>query len=838
MSDPVSNTISQGILAKLLASENITVHVGNYHTAFFDVKNRILGLPSWNVEHKCVSDLLIGHEVGHALWTPEWAMEEFRKRLPQCPFSILNIVEDVRIERLIQDRYPGLISSFNQGYEEFYRKDLFKIGGKDLNKLGFADRLNVKAKLRHLVSVSFTPDEQAIVDRCNKAETIEEVLDIVTDIYEMIKNNLKKPETDLSDHRHGTNEEAGPVDLVEDEDAKPKENSDDTKESPKPDKIVKDSDPKEPETDPKDDKDADSADKESDVQDDGDECDSKGEDDASDDADSSDIGSDSDSESDGESEEETGGSSGGEEVDDQSGGDGDDATDASDPTDESGSTDESDDAGNTAAPGSKGADCKPPNREEYDSLEDELKSSTLDNLDAELAAMQTDFGNIRPILPPSKAHIDRCVTSWKDVLESRKTRSSRELDQPETIAKWRAYKKDVRKNIQYLITDFERRKAAFQYSRSQTSDTGDIDVDRLYNYRFDDQIFRSITKLADAQNHGMMFFIDYSGSMGYDIRNVLDHVLNLVLFCKAVKIPFEVYGFTNPVTAALNAHDVPANQLSIDNTNIFCILSSEMNSSQFELACRQVHVQIRSNAYFALPCASIWENMTGTPLNETLVVAHELVARFRRKYAVQKMNVLVLTDGDGQRMRVGYDQTVNSVIKDSTSMRRPSFEIPLAGGKVRIGGTPSKTTAALIESLRTSLDCVVVGFFITSRRRDIKTSAVNAIQFSKAHGFDPEKNTNLCWQDAYAIVDKEYRNMRKNRCMFIKDGYNYDCYFVIDKRNAKISSTEFNPTIDADAFDGPISASTTNKMAKEFTKYSGDKKSSRLILAKFAELIA
>ena len=90
------NRESQAKLAKLLAKENIQVAIGNYTTAFFDVKNRILGLPTWNTTNKYVSDLLIGHEVGHALHTPEDAISRFKAELPGVPFDIGNIVEDIR----------------------------------------------------------------------------------------------------------------------------------------------------------------------------------------------------------------------------------------------------------------------------------------------------------------------------------------------------------------------------------------------------------------------------------------------------------------------------------------------------------------------------------------------------------------------------------------------------------------------------------------------------------------------------------------------------------------------------------------------------------------------
>ena len=51
--------------------------------------------------------MLVGHEVGHALYTPdeEWWKEH------KVPPSFVNITEDVRIEKLMKRRYAGLSKS-------------------------------------------------------------------------------------------------------------------------------------------------------------------------------------------------------------------------------------------------------------------------------------------------------------------------------------------------------------------------------------------------------------------------------------------------------------------------------------------------------------------------------------------------------------------------------------------------------------------------------------------------------------------------------------------------------------------------------------------------------
>jgi hypothetical protein len=119
-----------------------------------------------NIDKKFVSDLLVGHEVGHALYTPEDAVSRFHEKIPGAPFSIGNVVEDIRIERLVRDNYPGLIYSFREGYKHFIENDFFKLKNKDLKKFGFIDRLNLKGKIGNLMDIPLTPEEQVLYNRC------------------------------------------------------------------------------------------------------------------------------------------------------------------------------------------------------------------------------------------------------------------------------------------------------------------------------------------------------------------------------------------------------------------------------------------------------------------------------------------------------------------------------------------------------------------------------------------------------------------------------------------------------------------------------------------------
>ena len=85
---------SKALLAKLMATENLTIEQKKVPTAAFDVKNRVLVVPTLdkNISGQ-LYDLFMGHEVGHALYTP---MDGVIKAMDQkINRSVLNIVDEI-----------------------------------------------------------------------------------------------------------------------------------------------------------------------------------------------------------------------------------------------------------------------------------------------------------------------------------------------------------------------------------------------------------------------------------------------------------------------------------------------------------------------------------------------------------------------------------------------------------------------------------------------------------------------------------------------------------------------------------------------------------------------
>ena len=180
-------------IAKLLAKENIDVQFGNYKTAWFDVKNRVLGLPMLKDMEKDVHDLFIGHEVGHALYTPFAGWHDSPEKLEGAPRSYINVTEDARIERFIQSNYPGLVGPFKRGYTKLVENGFFgDIKDVNWNKTKLIDKINVQAKLGTAISVPFNAEEIVFYKRAMTTTTFEQVVQLSKDILLYTKENQEE----------------------------------------------------------------------------------------------------------------------------------------------------------------------------------------------------------------------------------------------------------------------------------------------------------------------------------------------------------------------------------------------------------------------------------------------------------------------------------------------------------------------------------------------------------------------------------------------------------------------------------------------------------------------
>ena len=212
------NQESKSYLANLLATENLEVQYKKTQTASFDVQNRVLTIPIWKKDlSEPVTDLFVAHEVGHALYTPMSLLTKAQKL--KINHSIVNVVEDARIEKLIKRRYNGLRQSFIRGYRELIADNFFGTQGKDINEYLLIDRLNIHFKSSHVSSnVKFTDEEMKFVEMIEKLETPEDVIKVSKKLQEYC--NVEKEEKgrdqeiDFDEHSF---EEVNPDEMTDEE---------------------------------------------------------------------------------------------------------------------------------------------------------------------------------------------------------------------------------------------------------------------------------------------------------------------------------------------------------------------------------------------------------------------------------------------------------------------------------------------------------------------------------------------------------------------------------------------------------------------------------------------
>ena len=194
---------SKSILAKLMAQEDLTVVHNRVATASFDTKNRVLTLPIWQDMNGDLYDLLTGHEVGHALYTPDQGWHDAivpdgnLEKVNHVLKGYLNVLEDARIEKKIKSRYPGLRSNFYRAYQGLHEKDFFRVSDKPIADLMLIDRINLHFKLGSFIAVPFSEQEKSVVRRVENLETWAEVEALARELMAKAQQELEDRQEQL-----------------------------------------------------------------------------------------------------------------------------------------------------------------------------------------------------------------------------------------------------------------------------------------------------------------------------------------------------------------------------------------------------------------------------------------------------------------------------------------------------------------------------------------------------------------------------------------------------------------------------------------------------------------
>ena len=710
-----SLSVSKSLLAKLMATENLTVEEKNVQTASFDVKNRVLTIPILDQTlSPALYDLFTGHEVGHALWTLE---SDIRKGIDlKIPPTILNLVEDSRIERKIKNKYPGLRKSFIQGYAELVEKDFFGTKDTDLNQLNFMDRINMHCKGGAGLNIRFTHEERDLVRDIENTETYDDVIEVSQRLYKFCKEQQEKINK-----------------------LKMQQSSED-----------------------------------------GDDDDSNYD---------FDFGDNDDPEYD---ELET--------------------SDVEDPNDEAGDEDQE---GENGEPKDGDKEVKIPTSSGQ--LDEMLRSFTDEAYKKnEKKLFQEGRSNYAYVNIP-KVNVKEVVLDYKELYKKHKNYvaaykadggSYYDID----FSIYQKVKKDTNKVVSYLVKEFEMRKNADQLKRATVAKTGELNMGKIYSYGFSEDIFKKVTVVPGGKSHGLVMFLDWSGSMCTHLENTVKQLLSLVLFCKKVNIPYEVYAFANNDDAELYRQQPKVGEFKLHAFRLLNVLSSRMSAADFTYAASVIthfgHSEGRRIPDFFC--------LSGTPLNEAIMAAMEVVPEFQKKNKLQIVNTIVLSDGDGHPIRnywtvnprgseyEPYDEYIDSnttlIIRDPVTKNQELCDM----GSGYSGS--AAMTKSLIKLLRQRTGSNVVGFYVLFPR-----------EFGSASKFFHRG----------ANMTQLKEDFKKDKFVVVKQS-GYSEYYLLKSETKDADEVEFTVRENA----------TTRGLVSAFAKYTNGRVSNRVVLNRFIGLIA
>ena len=698
-------------LAKLLATEDLVVEHRCVETAQFNVQTRVLTLPQWDEASNVVYDMLVGHEVGHALFTPN---EDPPKSVPH---TYINIVEDARIEKLMKRKYMGLAKSFYGGYKELAEEDFFSLEGEDVSKMNLADRANLWFKIGNYIDIQFTEEEQEIIDMISECETFGDVAVAAEELYKFCK---KEKEEKVDDIEMPAQQQGG--------------GSDAQQQQPQVESQT---------------------------------------------------------------------SEGGGEQSEQS---------------------QSEPKQSKEQPSDTGSSDDEPEVSTVSKLEEKLKELAsmigIDNTYLELPKL-----NLETVIAKN-IDVHRAITKNFKYQEERFEHNIFQTADQEFVK----FKRSAQKEVNYLVKEFECKKAADSYARATTARTGVLDTSKLHTYKYNEDLFKKVSVIPDGKNHGLVFILDWSGSMSNVLLDTVKQLYNLIWFCKKSNIPFDVYAFTCEWNRSTYDYDkeryIPANlRPHYEKKEGLLRVSDEftlMNILTSKTSVRELEEQMINIWRIAKYYSSSWGtgytiadqlSLSGTPLNETLIALHQILPKFQKENKLQKVQCIILTDGEANHLarhvEIKPDNPhkepyigVRRLPPDTTFIRDRKL-----GTTYRVGYLWHEFTDILLNNLKDNFPQVnFIGIRVISSR--------DANSFIRMH----------CTH--YKERDMVQNDWKKSKTFCIKSS-GYDAYFGL-------SSTALAQDAEFDVDDGATKA----KIKSAFVKSLKTKKLNKKVLGEFISLVA
>ena len=746
-------------LAKLMATENITVLHKRIPTAYFDIKTRSLVCPILKDDMSSeLYDLFMGHEVGHALFTPLEGWHDKVSDKGPIFKGYLNVIEDIRIEKKIKAKYPGLRKSFYTAYKELLEDDFFGLEklDKSISELNLIDRINLHYKVGHGIRVPFSSDEKVVLDKCEKLETFEDVLKLATELFNQKQEEAQSFIEGLSPEQ--LQELADEMGIEQPEDGGTELND--------LDNMI--------EYESKENGTGGYGDEESEKE--------EGQDSYS-------IAKEKDS---------------------------DDSTESNQD-----SEDNQDGQGDISSQGNEGTPTTGQNTLQ-DQVKEELEKSNTD--EAFRQNEEKCFDTEKYGSEPVNLEITERVKYENFIVPF--TEIEKELGNfnREPVSKFT--KNFINKNksvVNYMAKEFEMKKAASAYNKSQQAKTGELNMDKLHLYKIKDDIFNRVEITPDGKNHGIVMAIDWSGSMCEDIESTLEQALLLSMYCRKINIPFQLYAFSDgyhrgryedaEYISSQNltyGRQAKENEALVRELALLEIVNDKMKTSEYQRAMENWFQIVKSMNYsWRYDEAPEYDRdanlpgklyLSGTPLDATLFVMRDLLNDFQYTNNLDIVSFVCLTDGQSHG-----NFPSGTVLVDRKNNQ--TFQLSKNYGY--------RHTKGLLKWIKATTNARTIGYFLTD---------------AKGRRVEQE------WTNFTGVSEYDWQEQEKRRASFNKDGCiltencNYDLGIVINSRKLKLNYNEDVLQVGDDA--------TKGQLKRALVKTGQQKVKQRIILNKFVQQMA
>ena len=257
------------------------------------------------------------------------------------------------------------------------------------------------------------------------------------------------------------------------------------------------------------------------------------------------------------------------------------------------------------------------------------------------------------------------------------------------------------------------------------------------------------------------------------------------------------------------------------------MLTTDTTGNEFE---QQLKYMFRLGAYYSSYCHGevfhyarslshpIGLYLGGTPLSDAIVSMHTVIPYFKKKYGVEKLNVIVLSDGESHagvyttdKDHWSNEELLTRTVEHSTALRN------YRTGRVfnRFSNNYMENLGILVKDLKESFPESNFVSFRLIESRDVSYWIRNA--------------SYLCtdWMERGISRDEIKARLRRDKSLIVKKSLGYDELYLMPNKNLGLN-TEFE--VDEGA--------TKAKIKAAFKKSLGNKSVNKKILTSFVDMVS